>query len=129
MKALIAKFLIAVYLFSFTPLKELNRIPLLFIHYAQHLDEDNSMTISAFLEMHYLHGLVMDEDFDQDMQLPFKNAQDFSMLPTFIFNQIDYIDFDLILVDYIFVNKIKLSHDLLLQNPEKSGIFHPPQYS
>ena len=45
MKPAIAKFLIAIYLFSFTPLKELNRIPLLFRHYAQHLEEDSPMTV------------------------------------------------------------------------------------
>jgi hypothetical protein len=93
MKPAIAKFLIAIYLFSFTPLKELNRIPLLFIHYAQHLEEDSTMTVAQFFDMHYMHGIVFDEDYEQDMQLPFKTF-DFSPLPVFVFQH--YKEFDII---------------------------------
>ena len=128
MKPALAKFLIAIYLFSFTPLKELNRIPLLFIHYAHHLEEDSTMTVAQFFDMHYMHGIVFDEDYEQDMQLPFKTF-DFSPLPVFVFQH--YKEFDIIkkTSPFIIKDKINTSYSFYLSDAKLKGIFHPPKFS
>lgn len=35
---------------------------------------DKDMTFLAFLDMHYMHGSPHDDDYDRDMQLPFKTC-------------------------------------------------------
>lgn len=126
MKPAIAKFLIGIYLFSFTPLKELNRVPLLFIHYAHHLEEDGNMTIAQFFDMHYMRGIVFDEDFDKDMQLPFK-AVDFTSMPIFVFLDYKIIDIDKKVASFILKDKINTFYRFYLSDATLSGIFHPPK--
>ena len=128
MKPAIAKFLIAIYLFSFTPLKELNRIPLLFIHYAHHLQEDSTMTVAQFFDMHYMHGIVFDEDYEQDMQLPFKTV-DFTSLPVFMFQHLKDLDFIKKTSPFIIKDKINTSYSFYLSDAKLKGIFHPPKFS
>jgi len=128
MKPAIAKFLIAIYLFSFTPLKELNRVPLLFLHYAQHLEEDSNMTIAQFFDMHYMHDIVFDEDYEQDMQLPFKTI-DFASMPVFVFQDVKEIDIDKKASPFIIKNKINTSYNFYLSDAKLNGIFHPPKVS
>lgn len=128
MKPGIAKFLIAIYLFSFTPLKELNRVPLLFLHYQQHLEEDSSMTIAEFFDMHYMHGIVFDEDYEQDMQLPFKGI-DFTSLPVFVVQDAKEIEIIKKATSYIIQDKINTSYQFYLSDAKLKGIFHPPKIS
>ncbi|MBL0099503.1 MAG: hypothetical protein IPP49_05115 [Saprospiraceae bacterium] len=49
------------------------------------------MTIGEFLDMHYMHGVVFDADYEKDMQLPFK-VIDFTGLPLFVFNEFKVLD-------------------------------------
>ena len=128
MKPALAKFLIAIYLFSFTPLKELNRVPLLFIHYAQHLEEDSNMSIAEFFDMHYMHGIVFDEDYEQDMQLPFK-AIDFASLPVFVVQDTKDIECIIKISSYVVKDKINTSYRFYLSDANLKGIFHPPRFA
>ncbi|MBK7808626.1 MAG: hypothetical protein IPJ51_20415 [Saprospiraceae bacterium] len=101
---------------------------MLFIHYAQHLEEDSTMTVAQFFDMHYMHGIVFDEDYEQDMQLPFKTF-DFSPLPVFVFQH--YKEFDIIkkTSPFIIKDKINTSYSFYLSDAKLKGIFHPPKFS
>lgn len=67
--------LLALYLFAATEAYQLLKLPLLAIHFIQHCKEDPGMTLAAFMDMHYAEETVFDEDWQDDMQLPFKTCQ------------------------------------------------------
>lgn len=78
MKKIAAILFLAGYLFSATEAYQLLKLPVIFQHYAEHTEEDKSISFLQFLAMHYLHGSPKDKDYDRDMQLPFKTPVDFS---------------------------------------------------
>lgn len=63
------------FLLASTPMGELLKLPLLVHHLLTHLEEDPQMSLAEFFDMHYDQGIVVDEDYHQDMQLPFKSVQ------------------------------------------------------
>jgi hypothetical protein len=128
MNTAIAKFLLFVCIFSFTPLKEILKVPVLFIHYNIHLEETPEMTIVEFLDMHYMHGLVLDSDFEQDQQLPFK-VVDFVNLPVFLVIDNKEITFPQICPTSSFKSKMTFSFINFKGDLFAGGIFHPPKIS
>jgi hypothetical protein len=73
-KKFISIFFLTIYLFSTTEAVELLKLPVVFQHYHEHKMMDKDMTFLAFLDMHYMHGSPHDDDYDRDMQLPFKTC-------------------------------------------------------
>lgn len=81
MKKCVAIFLLSLYLLSTTEAHQLLKLPLLVQHYFQHKAENNNLTLLSFLEMHYAETVVYDDDYAQDMQLPFKtHAENFCVI-------------------------------------------------
>lgn len=68
--------MLLIYVFSMTEMHQLLKAPLLVEHYLEHKMENKGMTIISFLELHYLNGNVFDKDYEKDMKLPFKSAQE-----------------------------------------------------
>jgi len=71
-KEFVAYFLLVVFLVGLTPLKELQKLPVLIDHFKLHTDCESSLSFFEFLKMHYFNGDPKDEDYDEDMKLPFK---------------------------------------------------------
>lgn len=67
-----ARLFLLIFLMQMTQLGEFARLPLLVQHYVQHKHLHPETTIYSFFKMHYLDKTVVDADYDQDMQLPFK---------------------------------------------------------
>lgn len=57
-----------------TPLHEVLKLPMLVSHFLEHKEEDNSMSLLKFLHIHYSQHHIVDDDYDKDMQLPFKDC-------------------------------------------------------
>ncbi|MCB0697893.1 MAG: hypothetical protein KDC07_11040, partial [Chitinophagaceae bacterium] len=57
-----------------TPLHEVFKFPLLVTHYFEHKKHDETMTLLKFMHIHYTQKTVVDDDYDKDMQLPFKDC-------------------------------------------------------
>lgn len=74
MKQILAKAMLCMFLLAATPMGELLKLPLLVHHLVTHLEEDPEMSLSEFFKIHYNQGIVVDEDYHQDMQLPFKSV-------------------------------------------------------
>ena len=72
MKKLISVAILSLYLISATELYQLLKMPLLIEHFIQHREENKSITLFSFLQMHYFDGDKKDADYEQDMKLPFK---------------------------------------------------------
>lgn len=54
-------------------LNNFSRLPVIFIHFAEHLEKNRSITLFDFLSMHYSGSDSVDSDNEKDKQLPFKN--------------------------------------------------------
>jgi len=65
----------SVYLFGATDAYQFLKLPLFIKHFVIHQNENAELTLVGFIKIHYLDPLVIDDDFDQDMQLPFKTHE------------------------------------------------------
>jgi hypothetical protein len=72
MQRWLAHFFLILFLLQSTELGELLKLPLLVEHYSQHVHLHPGTTVVGFLKMHYFDKTVVDKDYAQDMQLPFK---------------------------------------------------------
>jgi hypothetical protein len=69
-------FLLSLYVFATAEFQELLKLPQLAEHYAEHREKNPQISFWEFLDMHYSHGKVADEDYKEDMKLPFKTTDD-----------------------------------------------------
>ncbi|HRI01052.1 MAG TPA: hypothetical protein PK006_08370 [Saprospiraceae bacterium] len=65
----------SIYLMGATPLVQLFKIPQLIQHYNKHLAEDQDLTLKEFLVLHYFNENPFDDDYNEDMKLPFKQIE------------------------------------------------------
>jgi len=72
MKKAAAIFLFILYLFGSTEAYQLLKLPMLVQHYIKHEKEQPGISLLAFLKMHYSKNILIDDDWQQDMKLPFK---------------------------------------------------------
>ena len=79
MKHRLARFLLILFLLQNTELGEFLKFPLLLQHYNQHVHLHPGTTVIGFLKMHYFDKTVVDEDYAQDMQLPFKTLDNHNL--------------------------------------------------
>ena len=75
---------VAVHLLAYTELHQLLKIPILIEHYQTHQQQDPSLGFLSFLEMHYIGPFIVDDDYQQDQQLPFRNVN-ISLMGTNVF--------------------------------------------
>ena len=81
MKKYIAYFFIVIYLFSFTEVRQMLKLPVLVEHFISHKLRDPGTNWVDFLTMHYVLDHGMDNDYVQDMKLPFKKIDFSSITP------------------------------------------------
>ncbi|HEX2845580.1 MAG TPA: hypothetical protein VHN59_03445 [Chitinophagaceae bacterium] len=74
MKRLAGILFISVYMLAFAEFHQLMRIPFLIEHFNVHRQADPELSFSQFLNMHYMGPVIVDDDFMQDQQLPFRDA-------------------------------------------------------
>ncbi len=71
MKRFAAILVFIIYLLGATDANQLMKIPFMVNHFNGHHQENPAMNIAGFIYMHYINP-VIDDDHEQDMQLPFK---------------------------------------------------------
>lgn len=69
---------------AFAEFHQLLRIPFLVEHYQFHRQSDPQITFVKFLNMHYLGPIVVDDDFTQDQQLPFRDVDCHTMMGSLV---------------------------------------------
>ena len=74
MKKAIAIFFVSIYMLSFSELHQFLRMPVLIQHFIEHRQQDPSLSLLGFLNLHYIHQYIHDEDYQQDQQLPFRHS-------------------------------------------------------
>jgi hypothetical protein len=75
MKRVLAFVLLSLYLCASTEAYQLLKVPAFITHFIQHCQEDPDTTLKGFLEEHYADETVFDDDWMQDMGLPFKTCE------------------------------------------------------
>lgn len=74
-----AWFFLVLFLLQSTQLGEFIKLPALVNHYLQHRDQNANITLLHFLKIHYLDKQEVDDDYAQDMQLPFKTLDNHNL--------------------------------------------------
>jgi hypothetical protein len=69
-----AIFLLSIYMLTFAEFHHILRIPLLVQHFREHRQLDPSISFLSFIQLHYVGLIEVDEDYEQDRQLPFREA-------------------------------------------------------
>ena len=67
--------LLFLYVFGSTDAYQLLKLPALVQHYAYHRQMNPDLALTDFWQIHYNSPIVIDDDFDKDMRLPFKTTQ------------------------------------------------------
>ncbi len=80
------------YLTSTTEASQLLKLPVILQHFHEHQQRNPGISFFKFLDMHYLHGSPHDEDYERDMQLPFKRADHHAHVPPVTVPRITEID-------------------------------------
>jgi hypothetical protein len=81
MKKLVAIAVISIYVISFTEIHQFLKLPMLWKHYTEHRQKDNSITFLEYLSHHYNTHSDHHDDHDRDMELPFKDFGHCSSVP------------------------------------------------
>lgn len=84
MKSTIVIFLSSLYLLGATEAYQLLKLPSLFEHYKTHQQFEKGLSFSKFIHMHYFEQQTYDNDYQQDMQLPFKSSNRIVSLLNFV---------------------------------------------
>lgn len=74
MKKMAAGLLFFSYLFATTEASQLLKLPVIIQHFREHRQQNKDISFFEFLDMHYMHGSPKDQDYNRDMQLPFKKT-------------------------------------------------------
>lgn len=125
MRKLAASFFLIVYLFANTELHELTKFGALVDHYAQHKEEDPDMTLLDFLVIHYFSGNIVDADYAQDMQLPFKATDCSNSIPSLPHALPDFCDLSIHTQPES--SSVPLYDQTLLPSMHLSDIWQPPK--
>ncbi|MBI5373628.1 MAG: hypothetical protein HZA79_16510 [Sphingobacteriales bacterium] len=75
MRTFLLTILTSFFLFSTTELHQFLKLPLLLEHYREHRHSDPALSLLAFLQLHYSTGHPLDNDDEDDNELPFKATE------------------------------------------------------
>lgn len=108
-----------------TPLQQLLRLPIFVQHLREHRAEDPGISIAAFVVEHYFSGNPVDDDYDRDMQLPFRAHDVVLISSTVVPNQVE-----LPLAPPSYDQKVyPLLPEKDLQPSYPFSVFQPPRFS
>jgi hypothetical protein len=125
MKNGIAYFLLGLYLCVSTEAYQLLKVPLLITHFIKHYQLEPDTTLKGFLAEHYSSETVYDEDWQQDMELPFKCCECIQfVIPATLRAEILVLPVPKeVEINIVFTPRI----DMMLGKLQESKIFQPPR--
>ena len=127
MKKITTIFLLSIYLFSATDLKELLKINALTNHFEETKQLDNSVSFFSFLIMHYITDDGNSKDNLSDEKLPFKSHVVYSVVSfVSVPIQITSLSFN---AYPIIKNDFFVEDDSLIFTNYCALVWHPPQFS
>lgn len=125
MRRFTALFFLVVYLFANTELHEFVKLGAFATHFIEHQKEDKDLTLLGFIKIHYFSGNVIDEDYQQDMKLPFKTIDCGNFIPTHTIPV--PACFSLMAVSLIAPTRLPLYDQSALPSSHFADIWQPPK--
>ncbi|KYP13585.1 MAG: hypothetical protein A1D16_02355 [Flavihumibacter sp. CACIAM 22H1] len=114
----------ALLLLTQTELHQLLKLPILIEHFKEHKALNKDITLLDFLKEHYLGHTVIDNDYQRDMQLPFKTTD---CVGTVVMPLEEPVNFE-IRRDEIFIQQeFNLHKHYIASQGALSAIFQPPR--
>lgn len=117
-------FIAGVFILSGTELHQLLRLPSLVGHYKLHRQQDASMSVWEFLQLHYTGNHPEDNDEQGDEGLPFKSPGDINHLGQLLASSPPAIGHPYVLPSPGFIVCIKEGRPC----SRMEGIFRPPRF-
>lgn len=113
---------------STTELHQLLKLPFLVEHFIDHKKQNSSITFLEFLDKHYAKGKVVDEDYAEDMRLPFKSNQG---CPEITIKAPVVSPFSSLLIKPLDISSktFTLYNDMFLPSFFTPNIWQPPKYA
>lgn len=126
MKRFTAILLLTAYLFSTTELYQLLKLPMVFEHFAEHQKKNKNISFLQFLDMHYMHGSPKDQDYSEDMKLPFKTADNCVLIisPVIIPRLLHVFESHVV---YIPEKEMHMPQDEMILSSYLSRVWQPPK--
>ena len=126
MKSIFPYILLLIVLGNSPGLREILKVPTLGIHYYEHLDEQEDLSFLEYLDLHYGDDVVIDDDFERDMKLPFKLQQTATVAMFLVEPPILHLARPI--TDLIWSpQKFNKAQADILDSQYLLGIFHPPK--
>lgn len=116
---------LVLYLFTTTEFYQLFKLNSFIEHFQEHKAKNGNISVIEFLNIHYGHANVNDQDHDEDMKLPFKScSNDFSSIQM-ITHHVEYF----VPRRYIefYTSKTYVSTESFLIPSYLSAIWQPPR--
>ncbi len=110
-----------------TQLGQLLKLPAFIEHYNEHKAANTQLTLVDFLIIHYASGNVKDADYEKDMKLPFKTANEnvFSITSTVATPPLFSIETEHI--NFFEKKKQYFRNEYFISNSFFSNIWQPPK--
>lgn len=125
MKQFLTYIAISFYLLGTTEASELLKLGNFISHYIEHKKADN-LSLVDFINIHYVKATIIDDDYKEDQNLPFKSHNDCKLQITHI-DKFQAAEF-CIETPYIETNnKLTQYHSPLLGDQFLEEIFQPPK--
>ncbi len=128
MKKFLSILSLVVFLLGTTPLVEVLKFPLLIQHFGEHQKEDKELGFFEFLAMHYLNGDPIDDDYEQDMKLPFKTISTEHSIIALTFGNGNQSTFQFLALP-VEVHSQSFQEESLLPSQYLDAIWQPPRLS
>jgi hypothetical protein len=124
MKQVIAFIFSITFLGSNTEIHQLIKLPKLANHFLHHKTENGKISFIDFLQLHYSANHPIDNDENEDNNLPFKSTTNIAHTDVTIVHakKVNHK------VEYIIVGKKHSMYCLNIPNTIATSIFHPPQF-
>ena len=109
---------------AFTEFHQLLKVPFMIEHFKTHRLADPSLSFISFLKIHYVGPIIIDDDYQQDQQLPFRDV-DCSLMNTTVC-ECDPISVEIKSLPEV-VNEFHCYNEINKPQFAAFGIFQPPR--
>lgn len=127
LKKIIAISFLSIYLLATTQLGQLLKLPAFIEHYKEHKSENTNLTLVDFLIIHYASGNVKDADYEKDMKLPFKAANENVLSVTSTVATPPNFSIETEHINFFEKKKQYFRNEYFLSNAFFSNIWQPPK--
>ncbi len=80
LKRISAILFLSVYLLSYAEFYQLLKLPILFEHFREHRQTDQTISFLSFIRIHYFDKTIIDDDYQRDQQLPLRHSDGCQMI-------------------------------------------------